>query len=92
MMREGVSQIVNITCMPSVTCFNTAILLYRDIIICKWEINGVDHYDTETQATTDCKHIGYSLWTTEYVTSFQKTPSNDQFMLTKYIGSSAGAR
>ena len=86
-MREGLSLTANITCMPSVTGYNTDKELYRDLIICKWEKNGVDHYDTLTQADTDCKNIGYSLglWSTGYIQHFQIAPTNDQSMLTKYI-------
>ena len=91
-MREGLSQTVNITCMPSVTGYNTELKLYRDIIICKWQINGVDHYDTQTQATTDCKNIGYSLWSKQYIPSFRTTPKNDQAMLIKNIDSSVCGR
>ena len=89
-MREGLSQTVEIACMPSVTSKNT--FGYRDIIICKWQINGVDHYDTQTQATTDCKNIGYSLWSKQYIPSFRTTPKNDQAMLIKNIDSSVCGR
>ena len=81
--------------MPSVTGYNTELKLYRDIIICKWQINGVDHYDTQTQANTDCTKIGYSygpLFSTGYIPSYQTTPINDQAMLTKYIDSSTSGR
>jgi len=85
-MREGWSQTVDIACMPSVTGKNT--FGYRDTIICKWQVNGVDHYDTETQADNDCKNIGYSygpLFSTGYIQTYQKTPTNDQAMIIKYI-------
>ena len=90
-MREGSSQTVNITCMPSVTGNRE---FYEDIIICKWEINGVDHYDTEAQAITDCQTIGYSkwLWSTGLIPNYRTTPTNDQAMLTKYIDSSVRGR
>ena len=78
--------------MPSVTAYNNNKELFRDIIICKWQINGIDHYDTQIQAITDCIKIGYSLWTTGYIPHFQTTPTNDQAMLTKYIDSSAVGR
>ena len=93
-MKEGLSQTVDIICMHSVTSYNTDLKLYRDIIICKWEINGGDHYDTHTQADTDCKNISYSwgLWSTSYITLYQTTPTNDQAMLTKYIDSSTVGR
>jgi hypothetical protein len=32
---------------------------HEDIIICKWESNGVDHYDTRSTATSNCKNIGF---------------------------------
>ena len=88
---------VNVLCMPSVTgyyYYNILYFGYADIIICKWEINGVDHYDTKTQADTDCAHIGYSLGlgSTSYVSLFKTTPTNDQAMLIKYLDSSVGAR
>ena len=87
-MRIGLSQTVNIACMPSVTGKKT--FGYYDIIICKWEINGVDHYDNVTQANTDCKNMNYSsgLGSTGYITYYQTTPTNDQAMLTKYLYSS----
>ena len=75
-MREVLNQVVNIACMPSVTGYYKITLFgltissgYMDIIICKWKINGVDHYDTETQTDSDCKNIGYSLglWTTSSI-------------------------
>ena len=87
-MRQCSSQTVSITCMPSVTARGNG---YWDIIICKWQINGVDHYDTQTQATTDCKNIGYSLWSKEYIPSFRTTPTNDRAMF-KYIDSSVCGR
>ena len=77
LMREGSSQTVNITCMPSVTGYRPSNNLFRDVIICKWLINGVDHYDTETQATTDCTNIGYSnIWSKGYLSNFQTTPTD----------------
>ena len=91
LMREGLSQTVDITCMPSVTA---CVTLYHDIIICKWEINGDDHYDTQIQANKNCKtiHSSYALWSAERISLYITTPTNDQAMLTKYTGSSAGAR
>ena len=90
LMREGLT--ANITCMPSVTAYYTLISEkgYYDIIICKWDIKGVDHYDTKAQANTDCKTIGYStgLTSTGYIPGYRTTPTNDQAMLTKYIDSS----
>jgi hypothetical protein len=79
--------------MPSVTgyykitAFGFTTSGYMDIIICKREINGVDHYDTETKADNDCKNIGHSLglWTTSLISTYQTTPTNDQAMLNKYI-------
>ena len=101
LMRIGLSQTVNIACMPSVTGYYTITVTlpfigtvtksgYADIIICKWQINVVDHYDTQTQATTDCTKIGYSsgLGSTGHITLYQTTPTNDQAMLTKYLYSS----
>ena len=90
-MREGLSQTVNIACMPSVTGH---IVVYVDIIICKWEINGVDHYDTHTQGNTNCTNIGYSLglWSTGFIPNYQTTPTNDKAMLKKYIDSSTVGR
>ena len=80
--------------MPSVTGYNTNTSLSRDIIICKWQISGVDHYDNITQADNDCKNISYSegLWSTGNIPYFQKTPTNDSAMLTKYIDSSVCGR
>ena len=100
-MREGLSQTVNIACMPSVTGSYTGgytggiitfMDTYWDIIICKWHINGVDHYDTQTQATTDCTKIGYWLWSTGWIQYYRITPTNDQAMITKYIDSSVCGR
>ena len=99
LMREGLSQTVNITCMPSVTGYYSYIISftlayeYKDIIICKWQINGFDHYNTKTQADTECINIGYSeLWSTVYILAFKKSPANDQTMLAKYIDSSVCGR
>ena len=90
-MREGLSQTVNITCMSGVTGYMWS--GYYETIICKWQINGVDHYDTETQATTDCTNIGYSnIWSTGYLSNFQTTPTDDRSMVTKYIYSSVCGR
>ena len=89
-MRQCSSQTVSITCMPSVTARGNG---YWDIIICKWEINGVYHYDTETQATTDCIKVGYTeLWNTVKISEYQTTPTNEQSMITKYIDSSVCGR
>ena len=95
-MREGLSQTVDIACMPGVTGYYTISIFmkgYADIIICKWQINGIDHYDTQTQADNDCTKIGYSnIWSTGYITLYRTTPTNDQAMLTKYIDSSICGR
>ena len=84
-MREGLSQTVNIACMPSVT--GNMWSGYYETIICKWQINGVDHYDTQTQAINDCFKIGNSsgLWSTGFIPNYRTTPTNDQAMLTKYV-------
>ena len=92
-MREGFSQTVNIACMSGVTGYNRDESEFTDIIICKWEMNGVDHYYNEAQATTDCRNIGYSeLWSTEKISDYQTTPTNDQSLLKKYIDSSVCGR
>jgi hypothetical protein len=82
-MREGLSQTVDIACMYNITICGTK---YWDVRICKWEINGVEHYDTETQATKDCTKIGngYVLWSAlpSAISAYQ---TNDHTMLTKYI-------
>ena len=103
-MKEGLSQTVKIACMPSVTGYykitKTVPFIgtvttsgYEDIIICKWDINGVDHYGTEAQATADCNTFGYSgLWSTVAIQTFQTNPTNDQAMLNKYIDSSVCGR
>ena len=58
---------------------------YHSIIICKWQSNGIDIYDTRSSAYTDCLKIGYSLWSTEQIKDFEK---NDQEMINKYLSSS----
>ena len=90
-MKEGSSQTVDIACMYSVTICGTSSGTYYDAVIFKWEINGVDHYDTLTQATNDCTKIGYALWSAlpSAISTYQ---ANDQAMLIKYIDSSAGSR
>ena len=108
LMREGLGNTVSIACMPSVTGYYTITVTlpiigtvtksgYADIIICKWQINGVDHYDTEVQADTDCGNIGYNgspkLFSTGYISKiYRATPTNDQAMITKYIDSSVCGR
>ena len=90
LIREGLSNTVNIGCMPSVT---SKYLLggYCDIIICKWQINGVDHYVKEAQATADCNTFGYflGLWSTGLIPAFN---TNDKAMLIEYIDSSVCGR
>jgi hypothetical protein len=89
---------VNITCLQSVTGYYKITYMsftissgYEDIIICKWESNDVEHYDTSTRAC--CQKIGYSsLWSTGYITNFEITPTNDQLMFKKYISGSVLGR
>ncbi len=88
---------VNITCLQSVTGYYKITISflvlsgYEDIIICKWEKNNVEHYDTSARAC--CQRIGYSsLWSTEYIPNFQIAPTNDQLMFKKYISSSVLGR
>jgi hypothetical protein len=91
---------VEISCLSSVTGYYRVIILgftvkngHEDIIICKWESNGVDHYDTRSTATSNCKNIGFpNLWSTGYITSYQTTPTNDRAMIIKYKGSTARSR
>ena len=62
-MRYASSLEINITCMPSVSLkysFNFPNNGYYDGIICKWETNLTDYYDTSASAQTDCFNIGYS--------------------------------
>jgi hypothetical protein len=33
---------------------------YKDLIICKWELDGVDYSDSGTAGSNSCKKIGYS--------------------------------
>ena len=91
------TQAVNIMCMPNVNAYNIGNnggqqKFYMDVIICKWESNGLDHYDTQAQATADCMSIGYSLGSTGYTQNFQTTPTDDLSMVNKYIKSSACCR
>ena len=65
---------------------------YMDVIICKWESNSVDHYDTQVQASNGCTSIGYSLGSTGYTQKFQSSPTDDVSMINKYIESSACLR
>jgi hypothetical protein len=34
--------------------------VYKDLIICKWELDGVDYSDSGTAGNNSCKKIGYS--------------------------------
>jgi hypothetical protein len=45
---------ININCMPYVNYGSNV-----DVIICKWESNGIPYYDDITTASTDCIKIGY---------------------------------
>ena len=60
---------------------------YHDIIICNWELNGVNYNDSITETKSDYLNIGYShgLWSLGYFSFFDKT---DQKMLNQYIISS----
>ena len=62
-MRYASSLEINITCMPSVSLkysFNFPNNGYYDGIICKWETDLTEYYDTIASAETDCYNIGYS--------------------------------
>jgi hypothetical protein len=73
-------------CMHSATGYWTSDKVYKDLIICKWELNGVDHFDSTTVANISCKKIGYSeLFSTEQM---QKFKNNDRETLRIYIVSS----
>jgi hypothetical protein len=83
---------VNISCLSSVTCKSPS--TFDDIIICKWESNGVDHYDTNQAASNSCTTFGYmkGLFSTDLISNCQTTPTNDQTMVKQYIGSSVCLR
>ena len=91
--KEVLGITVNTTCLTSVTaCYtdNGAKDYYYDIIICKWISNGTDYYDTSATAST-CKGINYWYFeSTAYIPKYHISPTNDQEMIKKYIGSSAG--
>ena len=91
------TQAVNIMCMPNVTAYNIGNngaqhKFYMDVIICKWESNSVDHYDTQAQASNGCTSISNSLGSTGYTQKFQSSPTDDVSMINKYIESSACLR
>jgi hypothetical protein len=83
--------LTNITCFPSVTGFHDGPgksgknNYYVDIIICKWEFNGVDYNDRSTTASSDCSKAGilYTLDSQTDIPSFKT--QNDQAMINKYI-------
>jgi hypothetical protein len=40
---------------------------YKDLIICKWVLDGVDYFDSSSTANKSCKKIGYSeLFTADH--------------------------
>jgi hypothetical protein len=62
-MRDATSLEINVTCMPSMSLyFNFQFFQngYYDGIICKWETDLTEYYDTIASAETDCYNIGYS--------------------------------
>ena len=84
--------------MPSVTAYYeikffglTFLSGFEDIVICKWESNGVEYNDTHVAATSSCVQIGYSniLWSTA---SFPWFTNNDRSMINNYIISSSCGR
>ena len=66
-----IKSIINIECMNNVTAkywyyeWFQRKFRYLDIIVCRWELNGIEYDDTITRADKDCKRIGYDeLWST----------------------------
>ncbi len=77
---------VNIRCLPSVTGYFNGESKYYDIIICKWESNGTDQYNSRTTADKICNSINsyIELFPTADIPKYR---TNDQAMINKYIGS-----
>jgi hypothetical protein len=71
--------------MPYSAVGNFCNVNMHQIIICKWELNGIDYYDTFNNALSGCISIGYGLWSTGWLSCFSAT---DQAMIRKYISSS----
>jgi hypothetical protein len=54
--------------IPTIKCMSSATSYwksgnqggYKELIICKWGLNGVDYLDTSSTANSSCKKIGNS--------------------------------
>ncbi len=97
MIKTVTSSTGNITCFPSVTGYHDSHGggpnndYYVDVIICKWEFNGVGYNDRSTTASSDCSKAGTS-YTLDSQTQIPYFRTNDSAMVNKYISSSTCGR
>jgi hypothetical protein len=83
-------EIPSITCMSSATGYlktgNTVV--YKDLIICKWEFDGFDYFDSSLSANSSCQKIGYTeLFSTGDGNSNIKNFVNTETMRTYIVSS-----
>jgi hypothetical protein len=77
-----------IVCAPEFTYYDTTYNLYFDAIVCKWEeSNGIDHFDSEATALSDCQAHNRSLSSLGYTTD-----TTDTLMRDKYLASTSCGR
>ncbi len=82
-------EIPTIKCMSSATVYygNTN-KAYKDLIICKWELNGVEYFNSSSAANNSCKKTGYSeLFSTGDGNSKIKYPEIKEIMRTYIVSS-----
>jgi hypothetical protein len=71
-----------IRCAPKFTYYDTNYNSYFDAMVCKWEkSNGIDHFDSETTALSDCQARNYGwLSSLGYTTDTADTLMRDRYL------------
>ena len=75
-----------IFCAPKFTYYDTNVNAYFDATVCKWlETNGIDHFDSDTTALSDCQALNYG-WLSSLG---YPTVAADTLMRDKYLASTS---
>ena len=78
-----------IFCAPKFTYYDTTYFAYFDAMVCKWEEStGIDHFDSETTALSDCQALNYGWFSSLGYT----TDTADTLMRDKYLASTSCGR
>jgi hypothetical protein len=77
-----------IVCAPEFTYYDTTYNSYFDAIVCKWEeSNGIDHFDSEATALSDCQALNYDwLSSLGYATNTADTLMRDKYLASTSCG------